>query len=65
MKLTQAVKQIVKDNNLDLTVKGRTNGMVTVAFTENSNDLQTLVKLLDGYNLKLQKQATSYYVWWK
>jgi len=65
MKLTQAVRKIVKDNKLDLVVKGRTNGMVTVAFTTNLNDLDALVKLLDGYNLKLQKQATCYYVWWK
>jgi hypothetical protein len=64
MKLTQAVKQIVKDNNLDLIVKGRTNGMCTVAFTENVNDLETLAQLLKNYNLKLEKQATSYYVWW-
>ena len=64
MKLTQAVRKIVKNNNLDLTVKGRTNGMVTVAFTENLNDLETLAQLLKGYNLKIEKRATCYYVWW-
>jgi len=65
MKLTEAVRKIVKNNNLDLTVKGRSNGMVTVALTENLNDIKTLSQLLDGYNLKLQKYATCYYVGWK
>jgi hypothetical protein len=65
MKLTQAVRQIIKDNNLDLTVKGRTNGMATVSLTENVNDLETLSKLLDGYNLKLTKRFNGYFVWWK
>ena len=64
MKLTQAVRKIVKNNNLDLTVKGRTNGMVTVELTENLNDLETLAQLLKGYNLKIEKRATCYYVWW-
>lgn len=65
MKLTQAVRKIVKDNKLDLVVKGRTNGMVTVAFTTNTNDLDALVKLLDGYGLKLSKGFSNYSVWWK
>ena len=65
MKLTAAVRKIVKNNNLDLTVKGRSNGMVTVALTENLNDIETLAKLLNAYDLKIEKYSTCYYVWWK
>ena len=43
------VRKIVKDNSLNLVVTGRTNGMVNVELTENTNDVATLNELLNGF----------------
>lgn len=59
------VRKIVKDNNLDLIVKGRTNGLVNVELTENTNQIATLNELLNGFGYELQKQYTGYLVWRK
>ena len=61
MKTTE-VRKIVKDNNLDLIVKGVSNGMVSVSFTDKSNDLNTLNELLNGFGYELKKYATCFYV---
>jgi hypothetical protein len=59
------VRKIVKDNNLDLIVKGRTNGLVNVELTENTNQIATLNELLNGFGYELTKQYTGYLVWRK
>jgi hypothetical protein len=59
---TVEVRKIVKDNNLGVTVKGRTNGMVTVSYTGNVNDINTLNQLLNGLGYELKKYATTFYV---
>jgi hypothetical protein len=59
---TVEVRKIVKNNNLDVTVKGRTNGMVTVSYTGNVNDINTLNQLLNGLGYELKKYATTFYV---
>jgi hypothetical protein len=59
------VRKVVKDNGLNLTVRGRTNGMVYVELTENTNDIATLDELLNGFNYQLKKQYTGYLVNYK
>jgi len=59
---TVEVRKIVKDNNLDLTVKGRSNGMVTVSFTGSAKGINTLNELLNGCGYELKKYATCFYV---
>jgi hypothetical protein len=59
---TVEVRKIVKNNNLDVTVKARTNGMVTVSYTGNVNDINTLNQLLNGLGYELKKYATTFYV---
>ena len=56
------VRKIVKDNNLNLVVKGRTNGIVEVALTENINDVNTLNELLNGFGFELAKRFNMYNV---
>jgi hypothetical protein len=56
------VRKIVKDNGLNLIVKGRTNGMVNVELTENTNDVATLNELLNGFGYELQKRYTGFYL---
>jgi hypothetical protein len=64
MKATE-VRKIVKDNGLNLIVTGRTNGMVNVEITENTNDVATLNELLNGFGYELQKRYTNYLVNYK
>jgi hypothetical protein len=59
---TVEVRKIVKDNNLGVTVKGRTNGMVTVSYTGSVNDINILNQLLNGFGYELKKYATTFYV---
>jgi hypothetical protein len=59
---TVEVRKIVKNNNLSVTVKGRTNGMVTVSYTGNVNDINTLNQLLNSLGYELKKYATTFYV---
>ena len=61
MRVTE-VRKVVKDNGLNLTVRGRTNGMVYVELTENTNDIATLDELLNGYGYELQKRYTGFYL---
>jgi hypothetical protein len=44
---TAYVRKIVKDNDLDITVKGRSNGNVSL-YPANYNDLATMKELLKG-----------------
>lgn len=54
------VRKIVKDNNLNLVVKGRTNGLIEVELTENINDVNTLNELLNGFGFELAKRLYHY-----
>jgi hypothetical protein len=59
---TVEVRKIVKDNNLDVTVKGRTNGMVTVSYSGNVNDINTLNQLLNDLGYEIKIYGTTFYV---
>jgi ApbE superfamily uncharacterized protein (UPF0280 family) len=48
---TAYVRKIVKDNGLDIQVKGRTNGLINI-YPMNSNDLATFEELLKGMGYK-------------
>ena len=58
---TAYVRQIVKDNNLNIEVKGRSNGMISV-YPMNYNDLTTFNELLAGMGYKtLCNNVTKWY----
>ena len=48
---TAYVRKIVKDNNLDIKVKGRTNGLIYV-YPMNYTDLGTFQELIGGMGYK-------------
>jgi hypothetical protein len=49
---TQYARKIVQDNNLDITIKGRTNGIIKVLST-NEKHLATFNELLNGMDYQL------------
>ena len=49
---TQYARKIVQDNNLDVTIKGRTNGIIKV-ISANDEDLSTFNELLNGMGYEL------------
>lgn len=49
---TAYVRKIVKDNGLDIQVKGRTNGLINL-HTVNAYDLLTIEELLKGMGYKI------------
>ena len=60
---TKYARQIVKDNNLDIIVRGRTNGIIKF-HTTNESDLRTLKELLKGMGQTLRAELTpnNYYI---
>ena len=48
---TAYVRKIVRDNDLDITVKGRSNGIISLN-PANYNDLATMQELLKGMGYK-------------
>ena len=48
---TAYVRKIVKDNNLEIIVKGRSNGLISLD-PANYNDLATIQELLKGMGYK-------------
>lgn len=51
------LKKIIKDNSLNLTVRGRSNGLHFIS--EGSNkDIQALNELLNGMGYSLKENAT-------
>jgi hypothetical protein len=58
---TAYVRKIVKDNALDIKVKGRSNGMISV-YPMNYADLGTLQELIGGMGYKtLLNLASKWY----
>jgi hypothetical protein len=49
---TQYARKIVQDNSLDITIKGRTNGIIKV-LSNNEQDLSTFNELLNGMGYEL------------
>ena len=49
---TKFARSIVKDNSLDIEIKGRTNGIIKVNST-NESDLNTFKELLNGMGFDL------------
>jgi hypothetical protein len=50
------IRQIIKDNNLGLNCKARTNGVITVESNNNQDEITTLDNLLNGFGYKLNSR---------
>ena len=58
---TAYIRKIVKDNGLDIQVKGRTNGLVSI-YPMNYSDLTTIQELLKGMGYRtLLDSSTKWY----
>jgi len=54
-------RKLVKDNNLDIAVKGRSNGIINF-YTESDEDLRTLRELLLGMGITLEESPSCFYI---
>jgi len=54
-------RKVVKDNNLNVVVKGRSNGIVNF-YTSSDDDLRSLRELLAGMGITLQDGPTCFYI---
>ena len=62
---TAYVRKIVKDNGLDIQVRGRTNGVINI-YPMNYNDLTTIQELLKGMGYRtLLDSYTKWYTIYK